>query len=226
MAISPSAPLFFPNYQEATCYQKVRAEFDAWDTEKYLTKDACCRDKFSGDMGSCCEEGEGECPLSGNVVYIPDWHRSKCVERDENLLMDWEVEWSSSNAEDCCEKCKYVFCFFILFNGVTLFQRSCIFLKHTDFSNDKRCGANMSGDKFYPDYTSHQCNKKPLEEFAAYEVEVFDTLLSCCREKFPNSISSCCDAEGAGGCLESGLMKWIPDWYNSHCIAKVSSCLF
>jgi hypothetical protein len=21
-------------------------------------------------------------------------------------------------------------------------------------------------------------------------------------------------------------MKWIPDWYNSHCIAKVSRCLF
>ena len=69
-----------------------------------------------------------------------------------------------------------------------------------------------------------ECHKKSIVEFQSYETEVFDSLDECCHKKFPNSVMSCCDAKDEGGCDESGVLKWLPDWFNSHCYAKVSRC--
>jgi hypothetical protein len=81
---------------------------------------------------------------------------------------------------------------------------------------------SVSAYGFYPNYQSMECNKKLLSEFESWENEVYDSLHGCCSDKFPNSITACCDAEGSGGCTLSGVVQWLPDWANGHCYEKVS----
>jgi hypothetical protein len=92
-------------------------------------------------------------------------------------------------------------------------------LKH-----DKKCALalSVSAYGFYPNYQSMECNKKLLSEFESWENEVYDSLHGCCSDKFPNSITACCDAAGSGGCTLSGVVQWLPDWANGHCYEKVS----
>jgi hypothetical protein len=52
---------------------------------------------------------------------------------------------------------------------------------------------------------------------------VYNSLHDCCSDKFPNSITSCCDAAGSGGCTLSVVVQWLPDWANNHCYEKVTS---
>jgi hypothetical protein len=106
LAMDPSTLLYYPNNVESTCDQKVVTEFEFWDMQKYLTKDDCCKDKFPNDISGCCKTRQGECSLSGHSVYLPNWLKQECIERDENLLTEWEVEWSSDTAAACCKKCK------------------------------------------------------------------------------------------------------------------------
>ncbi|KAL3786122.1 hypothetical protein ACHAWO_008014 [Cyclotella atomus] len=73
---------------------------------------------------------------------------------------------------------------------------------------------------FYISYESTKCNKKLLSEFEAWENEVYDSIHDSCRDRFPNSITSCCDAAGSGGCTLSGVVQWLPDWTNDHCYEK------
>ena len=74
---------------------------------------------------------------------------------------------------------------------------------------------------FYPDYATSECNKKLLSEFESFEGdEIFASLLECCNDKFPNSLSTCCDTPGSGGCTMSGITKWLPDWANNQCYEK------
>jgi hypothetical protein len=56
-----------------------------------------------------------------------------------------------------------------------------------------------------------------------WENEVYNSLHDCCSDKFPNSITSCCDAAGSGGCTLSGVIQSLPDWANNHCYEKVTS---
>ena len=65
-----------------------------------------------------------------------------------------------------------------------------------------------------------ECETKLLSDLEFWVDEIYDTLHTCCRDRFPNSITSCCDAEGAGGCDLSGIIKWLPDWANGHCYEK------
>jgi hypothetical protein len=91
-----------------------------------------------------------------------------------------------------------------------------------DLSFNRKCGADNSGYKYVPDETSRECIKKPLQEIGASQSESFDSLDECCRDKFPNYITTCCDTAGSGGCEELGVEKWLPDWSNGHCYTKVS----
>ena len=95
------------------------------------------------------------------------------------------------------------------------------FLPLTDFANSKKCGIT-DVLKFYPDYNANECSQKLLSEFEPWENEIYDSLHACCSDKFPNSITTCCDSDGAGGCVLSGDVKWLPDWANGHCFEKVS----
>ena len=66
-----------------------------------------------------------------------------------------------------------------------------------------------------------ECESKIQSEFDEQEEhETYGTLHSCCRDKFPNSLTSCCEASGAGGCTLSGTIQWLPDWANGHCYEK------
>lgn len=50
--------------------------------------------------------------------------------------------------------------------------------------------------------------------------EIYDTLHACCKDRFPNSITSCCEAPDEGGCDLSGIVQYLPDWANGHCYEK------
>lgn len=102
----PSGTMYYPQYSESTCYEKQSIEFDAYDTEKYPTKNACCMEKFGVDVVTCCQEGEGECVSTGTTVYIPNWSAQACQSRDSSLVTEWETYWISNTIEECCEECK------------------------------------------------------------------------------------------------------------------------
>ena len=78
---------------------------------------------------------------------------------------------------------------------------------------------------FYPDFATSECNRKLLSEFESHEIEMFTSLYDCCNDKFPNSIMTCCDTPGSGGCTLSGIVKWLPDWANGHCYKKDTACI-
>ena len=64
--------------------------------------------------------------------------------------------------------------------------------------------------KFYS--TSDGCDHKALSKFRALE-ERFDSLDDCCRIKFLENVSDCCD--NGGGCTLSGTLKFIPVSFSS-----------
>lgn len=106
LAMDPATLLYYPNYHDSRCDQKVVTEFEFWDTQKFLSKQDCCIDRFPNDINSCCKAGLGECSLSGHLVYLPDWLNQECSERDESLVAEWEIEWVSKTVGACCQKCK------------------------------------------------------------------------------------------------------------------------
>ena len=59
--------------------------------------------------------------------------------------------------------------------------------------------------KYYADIG--HCNTKATSMFRALE-DRFDSLDECCRAKFPQSVSDCCEA--GDGCSLSGNLKFIP----------------
>jgi hypothetical protein len=60
--------------------------------------------------------------------------------------------------------------------------------------------------KFYA--AGNHCDSKALSEFQAMEKR-FDSLDDCCRAKFPQRVSDCCESH-SDGCSLSGEMKFIP----------------
>ena len=98
---------FYPQYDEATCYEQALGDFDEYDTEKYATKTICCMEKFGNDVIACCEGGDGECATDGSAVYIPNWSKQKCDERNSALTLSWESDYVSDTVEECCKKCKH-----------------------------------------------------------------------------------------------------------------------
>ena len=101
---NPSGLWFYPNYDESTCFSKAFSEFDIYDTEKYISKNACCLSKFSNAIMNCCENGEGECAPTGTPVYIANLSSGKCDYRDSSLVSNWEVDSAYYNIEDCCKE--------------------------------------------------------------------------------------------------------------------------
>ena len=88
-----------------------------------------------------------------------------------------------------------------------------------DFQNNSMCGSAQQY-VFIHDYTLMGCKSELLSEFEVWDDEIYDTLHACCLNRFPNSITSCCEAPGAGGCALSGTVQWLPDWANGHCYEK------
>lgn len=60
--------------------------------------------------------------------------------------------------------------------------------------------------KFYA--AGNHCDSKAMSEFQAME-ERFDSLDDCCRAKFSQRVSDCCESHG-DGCSLSGKLKFIP----------------
>lgn len=217
----PSGVMYYPKYDEATCYEKSFEDFDAGDMDKYVTKSKCCIEKFSSDAPACCQDGEGECVLTGISVYLPNWGAQTCESRDDSLVPDWENSWISNTIEECCKECKYIL------NGMTyqvrivFSQTSSYYILNdtSDFSHNTKCGI-VDQLVFTPGYSAMECEMKLLSELEAWEFEIYYSLNACCREKFPNYMTSCCEATGAGGCALSGTVQWLPDWINAHCYEK------
>ena len=99
-----------------------------------------------------------------------------------------------------------------------------------NFTWETMCGTNSArrlamGDGYYqivfaPNFSSSLCEKKLLKESEMLGNENYDTLHACCRDKFPNSVTSCCETYGEGGCTLAGTVHWLPDWANGHCYEK------
>ena len=104
-------------------------------------------------------------------------------------------------------------------SNYTSFSQTRVFLVE-DFENDIKCGRVDDQIIYAPDYSSLNCKSNLLSEFEAWEEEIFDTLYACCTDRFPNSITSCCETTGEGGCPLSGIVQWLPDWDNDHCYEK------
>ncbi len=49
---------------------------------------------------------------------------------------------------------------------------------------------------------------------------MYDTLDDCCLHYFPYRMSECCAVTGLGGCVESGNVKFFPDWLAGKCLSK------
>ena len=80
-------------------------------------------------------------------------------------------------------------------------------LYYTDFGSSGVCNKDqLMSLKFYA--VDDHCGAKAMSEFRAME-ERFDSLDECCRKKFPQSVSDCCEA-GDNGCSLSGSLKFIP----------------
>jgi hypothetical protein len=192
---NPSGIWYYPNYDESTCDKKDASGagiYDAENYDKYVNKNQCCMEKFGYNVVNCCEQGDGECTMSGNILYLPDWSKHTCAERDAGLLLEWESNWVSSTMEECCNQF---------------------------FEYDGKCGLDRDRLYYYPNQEISQCHQKSSSELEVWESLVFDSLHACCSEQFPHSITSCCEA--GGGCDLSGITKWVPDWSNSHCYEKV-----
>jgi hypothetical protein len=95
------------------------------------------------------------------------------------------------------------------------------------FSYDPFCVASTSSKKkYYPDLSTGQCGRKQLKEFDSYERERFDTLEECCSAKFSSyGYDQCCASPGLGGCLTTGVVAYLPDWFKSVCFQKSESAL-
>ena len=194
---NPSGVWYYPKYDESTCYERLSSEFDMYDPEnyeKYVNKNQCCMEKFSNNVWNCCEQGEGECSMSGDTVYIPDWGKQTCAERDAGLVPKWESDWVSTSMEACCGQY---------------------------FGSNMRCGLSQDLSYYFPDEETSECSLKPLSESESWENEVYDSLYDCCSDQFPDSIESCCESLSAGECAPSGTTIWLPDWANRHCYEKV-----
>ena len=95
------------------------------------------------------------------------------------------------------------------------------------FFFDPYCATSSSTkEKFYPDQSSGLCNKKAEKEFESWERDRFETLEECCSDKFSTyNYDACCSAAGLGGCTPTGVVKYVPDWNTSSCLAKSETSL-
>ena len=77
----------------------------------------------------------------------------------------------------------------------------------TDFALSRGCNKReLMSLKYYAN--DNICDVKAISEFRAME-ERFNSLEDCCRAKFPQNISDCCEAVD-NGCSLSGNHKFIP----------------
>ena len=88
----------------------------------------------------------------------------------------------------------------------------------TDFASSGGCNRrDLMLLKFYA--LDNYCAAKAMSEFRATE-ERFGSLDECCRSKFPQSVSDCCEA-GDNGCSLSGIFKFIPVSISSVCLIPI-----
>jgi hypothetical protein len=95
------------------------------------------------------------------------------------------------------------------------------------FSYDPFCASAASTKKkFYPDLSTGLCARKQEKEFASYERDRYDTLEECCSDKFSSyGYEACCSAPGLGGCIPTGVVRYLPNWTDSECYAKSETAL-
>lgn len=130
--------------------------------------------------------------------YYPDWVDTKtCVNngRQPSFMRDTPDSYLFDTAEECCKQF---------------------------FQSDDSCGKPLSSSsslKFFPDFQAGECGRKSLSEFET-KLFVYDTLHECCESRFPSSVVECCQSDGLGGCIGSGVFKYLPQWLDHKCIAK------
>ena len=100
--------------------------------------------------------------------------------QDTNLVAGWEKEWSHETMDVCCNKY---------------------------FRNEGNCNRRHLQSLMFFAIGDH-CEQKALSQFKAME-ERFESLDDCCRAKFAQSLSECCDA-GDGDCALSGKLELVP----------------
>lgn len=100
--------------------------------------------------------------------------------QDSNLVAGWEEEWSYETMDACCNQY---------------------------FRNEGNCNRRqLMSLKFFA--VGDHCEQKALSQFKAIE-DRFDSLDDCCRAKFAQNLSECCEAWDSG-CALSGKLKFIP----------------
>jgi hypothetical protein len=65
-------------------------------------------------------------------------------------------------------------------------------------------------------------DKKALSQFWSFEERLFDSLDNCCREKFPQNTSECCEA-GGSCCPLSGNLKFILNFDDRAATSKIET---
>ena len=119
--------------------------------------------------------------------------------------------WIQDSVKECCSRCR--------FQSLTMeyfhLKRSLCLLVFTllsnslDFEYASNCNErHLMAVKFFA--VSDHCSIKALSEFRIWE-DRFDSLDECCRAKFAQSLSYCCEKTGShGSCILSGLLNYIP----------------
>lgn len=199
--------VFAPNHFSMECEAKPLLGIDAWEIQVYDTLYACCSENFPNSITTCCD-GVGGCTLSGTIQWLPDWANDHCYEKDKNLIEDWEQHWVHESLETCCDACKfYQNCEQLFSSHPFSYLHLCIFAILADFPSSGACNRrNLVTLKYYA--TDDHCKTKALSAFRAME-DRFDLLDDCCRAKFPQNVSHCCEA-GDNGCILSGNLHYIP----------------
>ena len=220
--------VFIHDYTEMKCKPKLISEFEVWENDIYDTLHACCMDRFPNLITSCCETSETSdeagCTLSSIAfMWLPDWANGHCYEKATNLMEEWQWRWAHETSESCCSRCKFYW--YAQPNNIFHCHTLKIASMHineylnTDFASYGGCNRReLMSQKFYA--TVNSCHAKAISDAEEWEEEIYDTLYACCSDRFPNSITSCCETNGEGGCPLSGIVQWLPDWANDHCYEK------
>lgn len=124
------------------------------------------------------------------------------------------MAWIQDSAKECCSRCRFKNDrnWMLFWPKLTLAHWCILHLIATncsDFDYDSSCNErHLMTVKFFA-ATDH-CGAKALSEFRVGE-DRFDSLEECCRAKFTQSLSHCCEKmDGHRGCTLSGSLKYIP----------------
>jgi len=139
-----------------------------------------------------------EAAIRSLAKYYPDWVNKKtCVNdgREPPFIKEIGDGYMFDTAKQCCS---------------------------IWFSYDEACGQSasaLSALKYYPLFDAGECGVAPYNELESKSY-VYDSLTECCLKRFPLALDTCCDAEGLGGCVTTGVTKYVPNFIEQKCQAK------